>query len=641
MILDFNNLPLYCNSLSEYSRFQTREINIGQIPLGADNPIRIQSMTNTNTLDTLATVEQAIRMINAGCEYVRITTPSIAEAENLPVIKQELAKRGYRNPLIADVHFNPKVAEISAKTAQKIRINPGNFSDKNIGKSTFSESEYMYGIEKIKENITPLINICKEYETAMRIGVNHGSLSERTVSKYGDTPEGMVASAMEFLQICDELNYFNIVLSMKASNPVVMVHAYRLLVSMMKKHGYNYPLHLGVTEAGEGMDGRIRSAAGIGALLEDGIGDTIRVSLTEAPENEIPVAKTIVNRYAERINSTKIDADKQLLFSPYKYKKNETNKVLNIGSQNPPVVIIDYSNRLIIRDEDMEAIGYSRNDSGWEKGEIAAEYIFFSSRKPAFDYPSKLGIIVGSKNENFGGNIYPVLKLDQYIKQGSNTNRINFITIADSKIIESEVIKVKNDNSIVFIIRSEKPSGIADIRNACIRLKELGCNAPVVLLINSREERFETFALDSASDAGALLIDGFGDGLFLNLKSKLANKEGDIIRTAFSILQATRTRISKPEYISCPTCGRTSFNIEDAVKEVKVKTSHLKGLKIGVMGCVVNGPGEMADADYGYVGAGKGKVNLYYKGELTKKNIPEEQAVEELLALIKENGDWK
>lgn len=638
---DFSDLPLYCNSLTSYSRFETREVFIGNIPLGGNNPIRIQSMTNTNTLDTMATVEQAIRMFNAGSEFVRITTPTLAEAENLRVIKQELEKRGYRLPLIADVHFNPKVAELAATIVEKIRINPGNFSDKNIGKTSFTDEEYQAGIEKIKENITPLIEICKKHNTAMRIGVNHGSLSERIMCKYGDTPMGMVASALEFIAICKDLDYHKIVLSMKASNPVVMVESCRMLAAAMRKYGYDYPIHLGVTEAGEGMDGRIRSAIGIGALLEDGIGDTIRVSLTEAPENEIPVAKIIINRYMDRMEHKEISSIDELNYNPFQYHRRISHPINNIGGNLPPVVMVDFTNKNIIRDEDIESIGYKKVNDTWEKTDLAADYVYFSNKIVPFHFPKDLGIITGSRSEDLVGNIFPIFKKEQYLKSTARSEKLNFISMNAARLEENFIKDLKNDSKVVIILKTENRHAMADLRRAFIQLNQLKCTIPVVVQLNYWHEHFETFALDSATDIGGLMVDGFGDGVFLNLKSKMQNKGSDLINTAFSVLQATRTRITKTEYISCPTCGRTSYNMESAVKEIKEKTSHLKGLKIGIMGCVVNGPGEMADADYGYVGAGQGKINLYYKGEIVKKNIPEAESVKELVDLLKENKDWR
>ncbi|MEI7596253.1 MAG: (E)-4-hydroxy-3-methylbut-2-enyl-diphosphate synthase [Bacteroidota bacterium] len=640
-MFDFSDLPLYCNSLTSYSRFETREVYVGKIPVGGNNPIRIQSMTNTNTLDTMATVEQAMRMFNAGSEFVRITTPTIAEAENLKQIKQELEKRGYRLPLIADVHFNPKVAELAATIVEKVRINPGNFSDKNIGKTSFTLEEHLAGVKKIKENITPLIEICKKHNTAMRIGVNHGSLSERIMCKYGDTPTGMVASALEFIAICNELEYHNIILSMKASNPVIMVQAYRLLASAMRKYGFNYPLHLGVTEAGEGMDGRIRSAIGIGALLEDGIGDTIRVSLTEAPENEIPVAKIIVNRYMDRMEHNEILSIEKLNYNPFQYSRRISLPVHNIGGNQVPIVMVDFTNKNIIRDEDIEAIGYIKINETWGKTDLAADYINFSNKIVPFNFPKEIGIITGSRTEQFEKNVFPVFKKDQYLKSSNRSEVLNFISMNAARLEEDFILELNKDHKVVILLKTENHHAMADLRRAFIQLNELKCTIPVVVQLNYWHEHFETFVLDSATDIGGLMVDGFADGVFLNLKSKMQNKGGDIINTAFSVLQATRTRITRTEYISCPTCGRTSYNMEATVREIKAKTSHLKGLKIAIMGCMVNGPGEMADADYGYVGAGQGKINLYYKGKIVKKNISEEESVNELVALLKEKGDWK
>lgn len=531
-----SNLSLYCDSLFSYSRFKTREINIGDVPLGANNPIRIQSMTNTDTMNTIATVEQSLRMVNAGSEYVRITAQGIKEAENLAVIKKELQKRGCKVPLIADIHFNPKAAEVAARLVEKVRINPGNYADKkSFQKIDFTETEYNEEIERIRERMFPLIKICKEYGTAIRIGTNHGSLSDRILSRFGDTPLGMVESALEYIRICEDFDFHNIVLSMKSSNVRVMVQANRLLVSRMKAEEMNYPLHLGVTEAGDGEDGRIKSAAGIGALLEDGIGDTLRVSLTEEPENELSVANMLARRYQNKMNASSCNFDEKIPVDPYDYQKRKTAAIGDIGGNNPMVVIMD-------------------------AGKI----------------PS--GVLVPD-----------------------NTDLPGF---------RQSFFELMNHNDLTPVIIHRRYSNCTPVE----------------------------FMVAAAAEISPLLIDGLGDGIWLEAEGILPEI---VERTAYNILQATRSRITKTEYIACPSCGRTLYNIQETLRNIRERTSHLKNLKIAVMGCIVNGPGEMADADYGYVGAGKGKITLYKKKEIIKKNIPQSEAVETLIALIKESGDWE
>ena len=518
------------NSKEIYFRFKSRPINIGSIPLGGKYPIRVQSMTNTDTLDIDRTVEQSIKLINEGCEYVRITTPSIKEAEALIDIKNKLNKNGYQTPIIADVHYNPKVAEFLAPQIEKVRINPGNYADKkSFRKFDFNDYEYNDEIERIRKRFFPLVKICKEYGTAMRIGSNHGSLSDRIMSRFGDTPEGMVESALEFIRICEEQKYFNIVVSMKASNPIVMVNAYRLMLEKMIHEKMNYPLHLGVTEAGNGEDGIIKSAVGIGTLLEEGIGDTIRVSLSDSPEKEIPIAKTIANRYNQRFQT-------------------------NGGFFN----------------------GYSSKNIN-------------QRTSVSIDFP-----IIINNNKNF-----------------------DF------------------EKSSVMVVDSEKEEKVKSIEN---KISEK-IKSPIIAKLIYKGISKDEFQIYSAIDFGSLLLNNYIDGLWVMMEENIT--DDFVEKTLVNILQSTRKKISKTEYISCPTCGRTTYNLLETLMKVKEKTSHLKGLKIAVMGCVVNGLGEMADADYGYIGTANGKVNLYKQKQLMKKNIIPEIAVDHLIELIKENGDWK
>jgi (E)-4-hydroxy-3-methylbut-2-enyl-diphosphate synthase len=641
-----NNNNAYCNNLFSYSRFITREVQIGDVALGGNNPIRIQSMTTTDTMNTMATVEQSIRMIEAGCEYVRITAPSINEAKNLENIKKELRKRGYSTPLIADIHFTPNAAEMAARIVEKVRVNPGNYADKKkFEQIDYSDSSYIAELERIRNRFVPLIKICKEYGTAMRVGTNHGSLSDRIMSRYGDTPLGMVESALEFVRICEEENYCNIVLSMKASNPQVMVQAYRLLVNKMIAEGMNYPLHLGVTEAGEGEDGRIKSASGIGTLLEDGLGDTIRVSLTEEPEYEIPVAKMLVKRYDKRAlvqNTTDNNSTSGIAFSPFEYTKRETKEIQNIGGKNVPRVIADYSNSDEITPASFFQVGYNYSVplDKWNLSDQACDYIFLGDNDISFEIPGTLGIInnhekwisVKSKERRF-----PLMhhsRFSEEKKKGLIHPSLNFVLIDDDTPVS---VYKEIESPVVFILETNKEHAMPVLRNVFFQLSQEKNNIPVIVKRNYQNLSEDEFQLYSSTDLGALLIDGYGDGVWLSAE-KINRKK--VNQTAFGILQATRTRISKTEYISCPSCGRTLFDLQETTAKIRAVTDHLKGVKIGIMGCIVNGPGEMADADYGYVGTGPGKISLYKGREVVQKNVPSEKAVEELVNLIKRHGDW-
>jgi (E)-4-hydroxy-3-methylbut-2-enyl-diphosphate synthase len=640
--------PFYCNSLSLYSRFQTREVAIGNVSLGGNNPIRVQSMTTTDTMNTIATVEQSIRMIEAGCEYVRITAPSINEAKNLQNIKNELHKRGYNTPLIADIHFTPNAAETAARIVEKVRVNPGNYADKKKFETIdYSDTSYEAELERIRQRFVPLVKICKEYGTAMRIGTNHGSLSDRIMSRYGDTPLGMVESALEFLRICEYENFYNIVLSMKASNPQVMVHAYRLLIVKMKEKGMNYPLHLGVTEAGEGEDGRIKSAVGIGTLLEDGIGDTIRVSLTEDPELEIPVAKALVARYANRnyhkpISDILFSID-DLQFSPYEYERRKTQVVLNIGGHNVLRVLADFSLEEKITPSSFLSVGYnySQGSDKWNLSEQACDYIFLGKNTIDFEIPGTLGAIYNYetwKSLERKNNCYPLFPMEEFSQAKNISDRLNFIAVKIDDLLTSNFkLQTSNLQNIVFIFETDNIHGMAEQRRMFFELLQMNCKIPVIIKRNYSKISDSDFQLHSSTDAGALFLDGFGDGIWLT--SKEISKEL-INSTAFGILQATRTRISKTEYISCPSCGRTLFDLQETTAKIRSRTDHLKGLKIGIMGCIVNGPGEMADADYGYVGVGAGKITLYKGKEVVKRAIDADKAVDALIDLIRQNGDW-
>lgn len=633
------------NSTS-YERLVTRVVNIGDVPLGGHHPIRVQSMTTTDTMDTMATVEQSIRMIEAGCEYVRITAPSINEARNLENIKKELRSRGYHAPLVADIHFTPNAAELAARIVEKVRVNPGNYADKKKFETIdYSDHAYEAELERIRERFTPLVRICKEYGTAMRIGTNHGSLSDRIMSRYGDSPLGMVESALEFLRICREESFHNIVLSMKSSNPQVMVQAYRLLISKMHAEDMDYPLHLGVTEAGEGEDGRIKSAAGIGTLLEDGIGDTIRVSLTEDPEFEIPIAKALVSRYNGRMANPLIPAfNTPLPYDPYTYARRNTTALLNIGAAQVPVVIGDLSHRESINQASLFPVGYSYSIplDKWNLGDQACDYVYVGDHSVDFEIPGTLGIIYNSeqwKSKQTNPRSYPLFCGWEYVDSAFKSEQLNFVAI-DASVVFGErdfLGAIENDQKVVLILDTMNPHGMAEQRRVFVELMSRNIQCPVIIKRNYATDSEELLQLHASTDIGALLLDGMGDGVWIK-SPKISEKKTNM--AAFGILQAARCRISKTEYISCPSCGRTLFDLQETTAKIRSRTDHLKGLKIGIMGCIVNGPGEMADADYGYVGVGIGKITLYKGKEVVKRNLDAAVAVDELIDLIRQHGDW-
>lgn len=631
----------YCNSLTSYSRFKTREVMVGGIGFGGKNPIRVQSMTTADTMDTMATVEESIRMIEAGCELVRITAPSKKDAENLKNIKEELLKRGYSIPIVADIHFTPNAAEIAAGIVEKVRINPGNYADKKkFEEIEYTDKSYQDELNRIREKFTPLVKICKENKTAMRIGTNHGSLSDRILSRYGDTPKGMVESAMEFLRICRDENFHEIILSMKASNTRVMVQAYRLLVAEMIKENMNYPLHLGVTEAGEAEDGRIKSAVGIGALLEDGIGDTIRVSLTEAPEDEMPVAFNLLKNFNERKNEIRIKNILKYPLNPFEYIKRKSKSVKNIGGKNVPVVLTLLDKKNNIKPSSFYPYGYNYSIplDKWNINDQATDYIFLGDNDIDFEIPGTLRLIYNFKKWKISKKGYPLFKAKEYITSTDLSNEINFVELSINDFSNELIEKVKKDKNAVIILNTNNSNGVAEQRRVFIDLINQKVDTPVIIKREYNKISSELLQLHAASDIGALLIDGLGDGIVIN-----NHQNGDglhINSTSFGILQASRTRISKTEYISCPSCGRTLFDLQETTAKIRKVTDHLKGVKIGIMGCIVNGPGEMADADYGYVGTRPGKITLYKEKNIVRKNIDEVEAVDALIDLIKENGDW-
>lgn len=633
-----NSLP-YCLDLLNRKRLVTLEIQVGNISLGGNAPIRVQSMTTTDTMDTEGSVEQSIRMIDAGCELVRLTAPSKNEAENLGNIKEALNSRGYTAPLVADIHFTPNAAEIAAGIVEKVRVNPGNYADKKkFEEIDYTEESYQAELRRIEEKFTPLVLLCKSNGTAMRIGTNHGSLSDRILSRFGDTPEGMVESAMEFIRICEKHDYHSLVISMKASNTLVMVQAYRLLVATMLKNGRCYPLHLGVTEAGDGEDGRIKSAVGIGALLEDGLGDTVRVSLTEAPEFEIPVARKLIAKYSNRKNNFPLPEGVVPNYSPYRQDRRKTTQQHNIGSDYVPVVVADLSNKKEITPANFFAFGYTYSVQldKWTILDQAADYVYIGNNTMDFELPGHIGVIVDyaawQKHYSTKAGFSPLLTLEQ--AQEITVTTAGFVLVKAEDDVPVDLLRTHP--SLTLVLATDYDNKTHIFRNFYLKLAKNNLVNPVILQFTENTSDEETFQLHISSDAGSLLIDGFGDGLWLcsDQPRKVINS------TAFGILQATRSRISKTEYISCPSCGRTLFDLQETTAKIRERTSHLKGIKIGIMGCIVNGPGEMADADYGYVGTGPGKINLYKEKEVIKRNVPEDNAVDELIELIRSNGDW-
>ncbi len=656
-----NSLPGgYCNSLTAYSRWHTREVSIGDVPMGGTHPIRIQSMTTVDTMDTQGSVEQTIRMVEAGCEYVRITAPSIKEANNLAEIKKALRKRGYTVPLVADIHFTPNAAEVAARIVEKVRINPGNYADKKkFDQLNYTEAAYRAELDRIYTKFAPLVKICKTYGTAMRIGTNHGSLSDRIMSHYGDTPEGMVESAMEFIRICEDLNYYNLVISMKSSNPQVMVQAYRQLVEKMVAEGMNYPLHLGVTEAGDGDDGRIKSAVGIGTLLEDGLGDTVRVSLTEEPELEAPVAIALINRYTNRqAKAEPVETARNTSYpedlTPSPYRTEEVNAF--IGGSLVPRVVVDISRSNLKDPQVLSDAGY-RYDILLDKyhmGEQSVDFVYLADELPSFTMPGNLKQLYNYKTWQGirdKANIHPVYQLGEFVTATEKDSHLNLVRIRRADLYTPIFESLPLDKTLVFIVETDELHGMADQRLFFSAIRTLGLTNPVIIRryyapetfsgpagdFMSPEEPVSKLQLYAATDMGALLVDGMGNGVWIDSPATPLNK---LVATSFGILQATRSRISKTEYISCPSCGRTLFDLQETTQMIRSRTNHLKGLKIGIMGCIVNGPGEMADADYGYVGAGPGKITLYRGKEVVKRNVQSADALDELIEIIRGDGRW-
>jgi (E)-4-hydroxy-3-methylbut-2-enyl-diphosphate synthase len=641
----------YCPSLVQYKRRKTIEVRIGDLLMGSAHPIRLQSMTTVDTMDTEASVNQSIRMIEAGCELVRITAPSLQEARNLEFIRKELRARGYHTPLVADIHFTPNAAEMAARLVEKVRINPGNYADKKKFETIdYSDASYEAELQRIRDKFLPLVRICKEYGTAMRIGTNHGSLSDRILSRYGDTPLGMVESALEFLRICEDEGFYNTVISMKASNTQVMVQAYRLLVQKLDEEGLKpYPLHLGVTEAGEAEDGRIKSAVGIGTLLEDGLGDTIRVSLTEEPEFEIPVARALANRYQQRKAKPVIEPITNQLINPFAYHRRESREVHNIGGKNVPRVMAWLADIPVKEKKELKEIGhhYLPATDKWHLDDLGADFIYAGKNeipfmiangsRVAYDAATwaKLGRPAGS---------HPVYQLSEWEEQAIAPHpELNFLRLSDEELTLARAEKLKTAIHLVLLLETTNEHAMPALRRAFLRLMEAGNDLPVIISLAYETPDDSELQLFAATDAGGLLVDGLGDGIMVR-RIASGKKSAESLKIcnqlSFGILQAARTRMSKTEYISCPSCGRTLFDLQETTAMIRKRTDHLKGIKIGIMGCIVNGPGEMADADYGYVGVGKDKIALYRGQQVIKKAVPSAEAVDELIGLIREDGNW-
>lgn len=635
--------------LFNYSRRKASVVNVGNTPLGGDNPVRVQSMTTTQTTDTEGSVAQTERIVDAGGEYVRLTTQGVREAENLKNIGERLRADGYAVPIVADVHFNPNVADVAALYAGKVRVNPGNYVDpaRTFRQLEYTDEEYAAELQKIEQRFVPFLNICREHHTAVRIGVNHGSLSDRIMSRYGDTPEGIVESCMEFLRICKREKFDDVVISIKASNTVVMVRSVRLLVDAMERADMYYPLHLGVTEAGEGEDGRIKSAVGIGALLADGIGDTIRVSLSEEPEAEIPVARHLVDYVTFRDGHMMIPATACAGFDWLHPERRKTTAVGNIGGDNVPVVVGPAP--LGSPKGGCPAGDTESDEQPNTKSDMKPDYIYIGGNMPANPAPGHKYIVdFNVYQEHFGatassplggteggaGSFYPIFPHTAMPFIGTVQADVKFLVLQYGVPAEEYTACLRRHPEVVVVCVSNHQNRLGEQRALIHEISAAGLTNPVVIcqMYRHTQEEKGDFQLEAAVDMGALMFDGVCDGIWLMNDGTLSSY--DICDTAFGILQAARLRTSKTEYISCPGCGRTLYDLRSTIARIKEATAHLKGLKIGIMGCIVNGPGEMADADYGYVGAGRGKISLYRRKECVAKNIPEEEAVERLLELI-------
>lgn len=618
---------MYCPDLFRYNRRTTTSVRIGQKPLGSEYPVRIQSMTNTSTMDTTGSVEQCKRIIDAGADYVRLTAQGVREAENLANIRAALLADGYKTPLVADIHFNPKAADAAALTVEKVRVNPGNYVDptKSFAHLEYTEETYAHELQRIRERFVPFLQLCKERGVAIRIGVNHGSLSDRIMSRYGDTPAGMVESCMEFLRLCVEEQFTDVAISMKASNVLVMVQAVRLLVERMNAEGIYFPLHLGVTEAGDGEAARIKSAVGIGSLLMDGIGDTIRVSLSEDPELEVPVARQLVDLVSQRTTATQMELAPFPGFDPYAFHRRETDAVGPFGGGQVPVVIADVT----------------KEDLVFGRGMLKPDFVYVGEQPRT--RPDAIVQLCEAKVWKPFSNSLPIFDTSERKLLEASEAPIKFLRISLDEFSTPFLQHLKTIPNLVLMLQSEQPNTVAELRAAFHQLLWEECRMPVVLSLKSTAKDAEEEQLLAGLLFGSLLIDGFGDGVYFGTteNNPFCSKLTDQVSVLFGALQSTRMRVSKTEFISCPSCGRTLFDLQKVIAQIKERTSHLKGLKIGIMGCIVNGPGEMADADYGYVGSGRGQVSLYKGQNCVQKGIPAEEALDRLIELIKLNGDWK
>ena len=627
-------------NIYNYKKRKTLEVKVGNVVIGGGNPIVIQSMANVKTSDTEAAIQQAVRIYNSGGKIVRFTTPSIADAKNLINIKSGIINEGYDIPLVADVHFSPDIADIASAIVDKVRVNPGNYV-RSIRKNkdvSYTEEVYKTEYEMLKSRFIEFLKLCAKYNTAIRIGVNHGSLSERIMDRYGDTPEGIVESCMEMIRICKEQGFHNVVISVKSSNTSVMVRTVRLLADTMMDEGIEFPIHLGVTEAGEGEDGRIKSAVGIGALLSEGIGDTIRVSLSEEPEEEPFVARQIVNYVNSKLNHKFIEGPSRSGYNRYSNKRRESKEVMNIGGGKQPVVISD-----ITKTND---VPFSDN--------LMTPYFLYIGMRDISEHYNDYRIIVDADNIYEGSNVYKMYTTSQLEKLRIDKSAIKFLRVglkdinSDARINSVEecakVVEIseilRRDPGIVLIGDCKNDNISAYHRALALALEYEELTNPLIINVDYKNNKNCPLQIKLAVDCGANLIDKLIDGVFVTTEEQDLDVK-EINKIAFSVLQAAGSRISKTEYISCPGCGRTMFDLQTTINKVKKATSHLVGMKIGIMGCIVNGPGEMADADYGYVGAGKNKISLYKGTQCIEKNIPEELAVEKLIEIMKANGDWK
>lgn len=632
-------------------RRTTVDVRIGDLMMGSNYPIRIQSMTTTDTMDTEATVAQSIRMIEAGCELVRVTAPSQREALNLEAIRTELRARGYTTPLVADIHYTPNAAEIAARIVEKVRINPGNYIDKKKFEVVeYDDAAYSAELDRVRDRFLPLLRVCKEYGTALRIGTNHGSLSDRIVNRYGDNPAGMVESALEFLRIAADESFHNIVLSMKSSNPIIMIEAYRLLVQRLESEGLPpYPLHLGVTEAGDGDDGRVKSAVGIGTLLEDGLGDTIRVSLTEEPEAELPVARALAARYDPHMGGG-TSASTRAEPINLQYQRHRSAAVSVLGGEHLPRVLADLRGFGIYQPEDLAGIGhlYDAQTDKWTMTDQAAEFVLVGDQPLPFMAPSGVRQLVDASTWLAGNDkLYrvPVWSAEQLLATTEEERHsvLNVIHVPVSQVTPSWIEQVRQLSATILLVEADTELPYRNVRDMFRQMRDAGCSMPVIVASSYASCDQDEPLLQACTDVGSILADGYGDGVLLRCTDHTMAPQERLAwstKLSFGILQATRLRMTKTEYISCPSCGRTLFDLQETTALIRSHTDHLKGVKIGIMGCIVNGPGEMADADYGYVGSGPGKITLYRGQSIVQRAVPTSSAVDALINVIREDGRW-